>query len=78
MATKHTTHTQCELQQGSTKQTSWIPTGKAVVGKVIRLKEEDGTWTEGWEVLSAGAVMDSDLCAERQRDWTHQRSVSDI
>lgn len=75
---KHTTHTQCELQRESTKQTAWIPTGKAVVGKYTKLKEEDGEWTDGWLVLSAGAVMESDLCIERQRDWAHQRQQSDI
>lgn len=75
---KHETHTQCELQRDSTKQTAWIPTGKAIVGKVTRLKEEDGTWTDGWLVLSKGAVMESSICIDRQRDWAHQRSVSDL
>ncbi len=74
---KHSTHTQCELQKGTSRQTSWIPTGKAVVGKVIKL-QDDGVWSDGWQVLSAGSVMDSDLCMERQRDFTHQRAASDI
>lgn len=75
---KHTTHTQCELQRGTSKQTAWIPTGKAIVGSVIKVKEDTGLWSEGWQVLSAGAVMDSEMCFERQRDFTHQRAASDI
>ena len=74
---KHTTHTQCELQRESTKQVSWIPTGKAVVGKIVDLKEND-EWSKGWKVISLGSTMESDMCIERMRDWTNQRSASDI
>ena len=74
---KYTTHTQCELQRGVTKQTSWIPTGKAVVGKYVKL-QEDGVWTDGGLVTATGSVMDSDMCLERQRDFTTQRAASDI
>ena len=35
--------------------TSWVPATIAVVGQTVRVKHPEwGTWTEGWEVVSAG------------------------
>ena len=57
---------------------SWIPSKIALKGKTVRLKEEDGTWTEGWKVTATYAVMDSEEQRERSRDYTRTRDASDI
>ena len=75
---KVTTHTQCSLARGETHEVAWIPSDKAVVGKYVKLQTPDGTWTDGWEVLTVGLRMPSEMVLERQRDFTSQRSASDI
>ena len=35
---------------------SWIPSSIALPGRKIRLKEDDGTWTEDWLVVNRGAT----------------------
>ena len=77
------THTQCKLrrpQSDGTSQTmtSWIPSKVATKGATVRLKEEDGTWTEGWQVMATYATMPSDELNERSRDYTRTRKASDI
>ena len=46
---------QCELKRGKVKRTSWIPEGFAKVGKVVKLKDEDG-----WVVSSVGDRLDDE------------------
>ena len=51
---------QCDLKRtigggGVATMTSWVPAKIAVVGKTVRVKHPEwGTWSEGWEVVSAG------------------------
>ena len=79
---KPETHTQCKLHRhlpgGTLELTSWIPTKIATKGATVRLKEEDGTWTEGWLVIATYATMPSDELNERSRDYTRTRKTSDI
>lgn len=35
---------------------TWIPSNIALPGRRIRLKEDDGTWTEDWLVVNRGAT----------------------
>ena len=35
---------------------SWIPANIALPGKKVRLKEDDGTWTENWLVVNRGTT----------------------
>lgn len=42
------------IPTGTVEQTSWIPDKFAVVGKVLKLRDEDGNWENGWIVKSAG------------------------
>lgn len=45
-------YAQCELVRGNEKQTSWIPSRFAVLGKVLRLRDEGGAWEDGWKILA--------------------------
>lgn len=55
---KQTYYKQCRLQKpterGVMEQTSWIPEKFATEGKVLKLKDGDGNWEDGWIVKTAG------------------------
>lgn len=72
------THTQCKLRRLGTEQVTWLPTKFARKGKVVKLKGEDGTWTDGWEVTEVWEVRSSEEVRERERDYLKQREASDI
>jgi len=75
---KPETHTQCSLIRKGSELISWIPSKVAVRGATVRLKEEDGSWSEGWVVRATYATMASPECNERSRDHLHTREASDI
>jgi hypothetical protein len=49
--TRHT-YQQCRLRRLNTEQVSFLPQQFAVVGRVLRLKQDDGTWQDGWVVAN--------------------------
>ena len=73
---------QCRLQrtvEGNVReQVSYIPEPYCVVGRILRLKTEDGTWEDGWEVMSASERRPARAVEEEERDHLKTRSVSDI
>lgn len=72
---------QCVLvnAQDKTKRvkTSWIPEKFAVVGKVLKLKEDD-VWEDGWEVVHVGSRLDSKTVNENSQLYKKHRSGTDI
>jgi hypothetical protein len=57
-----TQYRQCRLGRplpnGRMETTSYLPALFARVGAQLRLKDEDGNWVSGWEVLQAGPLVD--------------------
>jgi hypothetical protein len=51
---KLTYYRQCRLQKENSQQMSWIPEEFAEVNKVLKLRNEDGEWDNGWTVTSVG------------------------
>lgn len=53
---KKTFYRQCRLvKEGRLFQVSWLPEKFAVVGKILKLRNEDNNeWDNGWLVTSAG------------------------
>ncbi len=46
---------QCNLKKNNSYQTSWLPEKFAVVGKVVKLRnDETDEWDNGWVVTAAG------------------------
>jgi hypothetical protein len=43
---------QCILRKGNATTTSWLPEPFAVLGKVLRLRDDAGTWDNGWVVAA--------------------------
>jgi len=75
---KPTFHVQCQLARGTTDTTTWLPQKYAVVGDFVKLRDDDGVWQDGWEVMVTGTVLPTDVVMERERDHLHQREASDI
>lgn len=74
---------QCELHKnlpggGIMSMVSFIPEKFAILGNMLRIRDDRGVWMEGWEVKSTGdsfAVPDVDLL---ERDHLRNRKASDI
>lgn len=75
---KRQTYTQCVLAKGVSITTSFIPSNFAQIGRILRLKDSDGTWTDGWVVESCGAVSSEEDVFLYERIHLQQRKVSDI
>jgi hypothetical protein len=78
---KETLYQQCKLvHPGQNKhQTSWIPSQFAVVGKVLKLKNDDDEWEDGWVVESAGTrrLTNDQLPSWSQVVRAHRRATGD-
>lgn len=46
---------QCLLVKGNSRQISWLPVQFAKVGTVVKLKDDNGEWSNGWEVKEASS-----------------------
>lgn len=79
-------HRQCLMEKRTSKRgfsdaicgrIGWIPEKFAILNQVLELKEENGTWTNGWVVKQVGARKGSAEVHERSRDCKKQRKASD-
>jgi hypothetical protein len=80
MAKKDTTYTQCALKKRDSHHMAWIPTQFANIGKFIKIKQDDGSWDDGWEVIGDGggltrSAKDAD---EGSQLYKKTRKASDI
>jgi len=71
---------QCLLERltprGLERTTSWIPAKFAIVGRMIRLRDEDGNWEAGWTVRSA-SVPYPEPSSPHQQIRNHRRATGD-
>jgi hypothetical protein len=75
---KKTKYTQCLLQKGEAYQTSWIPSKFAVVGMVLKIKDDADRWVNGWVVQAAySEVEDEDLPDYRRAIRNHRKRTGD-
>jgi hypothetical protein len=79
---KTQTYRQCSLVKvGGTStlnQVSYIPSRFAIVGKVLKLEDDCGKWTDGWKVVGAGPEMSAEDIEKWSRDYLKNRKASDI
>lgn len=59
-------------------ETAFIPTKFAKLGKLLRLKQDDGKWDNGWKVTSVGLTLSAAVVESNERDYTRTREASDI
>ena len=71
-------YTQCKMKKDNTWHTAWIPKKMAVKNKIIKIKQNDGRWEDGWEIVEVfGEALYDDLNIQSQEHKTH-REVTDI
>jgi hypothetical protein len=68
-----------ETENGVSNTVSWIPEEYAKVGRILKLKNDDDVWVDGWKVVSASSGRRSyEECNERSQDYKRTRKASDI
>ena len=77
---KETNYKQCHLQKGETHHMAWIPEKFAIIGKFIKIKKDDDTWDDGWEVKGNGGdtVKSAKEADELSQVYKKTRKCSDI
>lgn len=72
------TYTQCQLSKGNVTQTSWIPSGFSIIGRIVALRD-DGVWDDGWKIVATWQTVDEshlpDSHAERK---AHKLATGDV
>ncbi len=80
---KTTFYRQCHLEkptsEGTSHQTSWIPEKFAVQDKILKLKDADGNWDNGWIVKTVGTSRreDDDLPDSHSEIKGHRKATGD-
>lgn len=80
---KEITYRQCKLQKkvphGIMEQTSYIPEPFCHVGKILKLRDDDGTWNNGWKVILASRTSHAEKWVNQQSHaHTKNRMTTDI
>ena len=57
---------------------SWLPEKFAKVYNVLKLKNDDGTWSDGWQVTDKYTTHTKEFVLAHERDFAKQREASDI
>lgn len=70
---------QCELVNGNRSHVAWIPDGFAERGRVLKIKDRAGVWSEGWMVQAVYPyqVRDRDLPDYRKGIRSHRNHTGD-
>jgi hypothetical protein len=74
---KQTNYVQCILKKNNKIQTSWIPERYAVIGKYLKLLENN-IWENGWQVISNGVKVSKNSLEILSQDHKRTRTSSDI
>jgi hypothetical protein len=60
-------YTQCDLEQGNARMTSWIPSAIASVGNRVVLREERQSEPEIWFVAKTYGTIDRDQLLDMEK-----------
>lgn len=71
-------HVQCVLNKDNIYQTSWIPEKYAEMGKWLKLKNNDGEWEDGWQVMECGHRELTENVKNHEGDYKRMKIVTDI
>jgi hypothetical protein len=83
MMSKHEFYCQCEMKKKIDDHSckidvAWIPAKFAKINNWIRIKQDNGTWEDGWQVTYVGGKQKAEIVEGRERDYLNQRKVSDV
>ena len=72
---------QCRLVKkipgGEAMQMSWIPAEFASINKIVKLREEDGSWDDGWVIREVGHTLPGNVLTKfDQYQHRFQRETS--
>jgi hypothetical protein len=72
-------HLSKKIDTGEMKQTSWIPEEFAKLNKVIKLRDENGTWVNGWVVRQVGQsrLAENELPNYHKEIKEHRKTTGD-
>lgn len=77
-------YTQCKLEKQydntcrAYSYVVWIPSKFAKIGKMLTVKQDDESWSDGWKVVATYTTQKAAQVEEDARDYLHQRKASDI
>ena len=71
-------YVQCELRKGAYIDNSWVEEKFAVVGKKVRIKREDETWSDGWVVSKTFGSVTEEQAKTMKDLYKHHRKGTDI
>ena len=81
---KEVYYKQCRMRKDNkngsySEQVSYIPEPYCVLNKVLKLKDENGNWDNGWVVtqVNESRVEDSKLPDYRQNVRNHRKATGD-
>jgi hypothetical protein len=57
---------------------SWLPERYAKKNKILKIKTEDSEWENGWVVCNVYEGKDEKYVLANERNYIHQRKISDI
>lgn len=63
-----------KIENGELQLVSWIPEPHAATGRIVKLRDDDGAWDDGWVVVGAG---ENRLPADQVPDF-HQISKAHL
>jgi hypothetical protein len=83
MANLKEMYVHCSLQKregtSTLHRTIWANADKATVGRIVKIEEDNGEWTQGWEVMAVhGEPRPKDIVQHQSHAYTRQRKASDI
>lgn len=75
-------HKQCHLVKWNgykvTHYHAWIPEEFAEIGEIVKIKQDDGSWDDGWVVFQTFTMLPTTTVIERSQDYKKTRKASDI
>jgi hypothetical protein len=77
---KTNTYQQCKIEKNDgSYRVIWGPSEKLIIGKNIKVEEDNGEWTEGWIVKEIyGEPLPEKYVRHMSHAHTRQRKASDI
>jgi hypothetical protein len=76
-----TKYKQCGLQKktnnGYISQVSWIPTKYAILNQVLKLKDENDKWEDGWKITTVGTEVIEEVPDLHKAVRMHRKATGD-
>jgi hypothetical protein len=80
---KTKTYSQCTLRKTLNlneylEVVSWIPTEFVHLGNILKLKNNKGEWSDGWNIIHIGNTEEGNLVEYEERVYKRHRKMTDV